>query len=237
MTVLRDDFPKVPSGQSRWYSFARDGRRLFVRTTGVVVYDIETGQRIWGIDGSKYSVDAAVISPDGSEVIALQSSNLLYSVDSSLRRSFFRYRIPETRPNAVFGVTDESPGYTLASSKSLYTQMTMPDGFFTWVEGNLIAARVSYNPATGVGGEGGFTPILYPNPASSSVTMQVGTCADASHTVTIHDQSGKEVWQHRVPCHDGTLTFDVSGMPAGTHVVSVAIPAGAKAVTAMLVIR
>jgi hypothetical protein len=236
MTVLRDDFPKLPSGQSRWYSFARDGRRLLVRTTGVVVYDIESGQAIWGIDGSKYSVDAAVLSPDGSEVIALRSSNLLYSRDTSYRRSFFRYRIPETRPNAVFGVTDVSPG--LGSGREwTFPQMTMPDVFFTWEPSDLIAACVSYNPATGVGGDGGFTPILYPNPASSSVTMQVGDCSDALHIVSIHDQSGKEVWHRSVPCVDGTLTFDVTGVSTGAYVVSVAMAAGAKALTAMVVIR
>jgi hypothetical protein len=69
------------------------------------------------------------------------------------------------------------------------------------------------------------------------VTMQVGTCTDASHTVTIHDQSGKEVWQRRVPCVDGTLTFDVTGVSTGAYVVSVAMAAGAKALTAMVVIR
>ena len=57
---------------------------------------------------------------------------------------------------------------------------------------------------------------LYPNPASSSITI---TSFDAGSTVHLLDILGRELMYEVVPA-SGSLTLDVSSLPAGLYYVS-----------------
>jgi hypothetical protein len=234
-TVTQEDFPNVLGDVE--HALSNDGKRVLVTSQGAAVYDAVTGQFVWGLYGGEYPVGRSWLSPDGKDVFVQRSKHLLdSSTNVNSGEYLYRYSIQNGALTGVIKEIEFTPSVG-GFWGWLYLFPTMSDGYMAFNYGRTHCARVSYDPTTSVNDEHTITPILYPNPASSSVTMLVGTCTDASHTVTIHDQSGKEVSRRSLPCLNSALTFDVSGMAAGTYVVSVAMPAGAMARTAMLVVR
>ena len=57
---------------------------------------------------------------------------------------------------------------------------------------------------------------LYPNPASSTVTL---TGIEGEATVTVVDMNGRQVYSGNAA--DGSLTVDVSGMAQGAYFVRI----------------
>lgn len=62
-------------------------------------------------------------------------------------------------------------------------------------------------------------PALYPNPASSTVTIQLPTCTAEAWRIDLIDLQGRRIRTTTSPCDDTSLRFDVSGVAPGSYIV------------------
>lgn len=63
--------------------------------------------------------------------------------------------------------------------------------------------------------------MLFPNPASRVVHVQVGGGASRTDGLTLFDASGRVAMEYREPLPDGALTLDIGHLPGGTYVLRI----------------
>jgi hypothetical protein len=223
-------------GEWSYMQLSYRGNKLLYAADGAVgVIDVETGERIWGISQGEYPIFNLFISADGTEVFLLRDAAAASPKFGGL--AILRYHPPSVDPDGILAQGEIDPG-SLWIASPLYPQTKIPGRFVTVLQTTTTAGYFSHETRTGVLEESDpFMPILYPNPATSSVTMQVGACTDASWVVTIHDQSGSRLLERTVACQSGALRFDVTGLSAGSYVVRAMVPMSRQMATAMLIVR
>ena len=213
----------------------RGNKLLYAADGSVGVIDVEIGERIWGISQGEYPVRNLFISADGTEVFLLRSGRVAFPNGGGL--ALFRYHLPDTQPDGVLSSYDLDPNGNWVSSP-LYPQTKIPGRFLKVLQTTTLAGYFSHETRTGIPEESDpFMPILYPNPATSCVSMRVGECTDASWVVTIHDQSGSQVLEQTVVCQSGVLPFNVAGLSVGSYVVRATVPMSQHTATAVLIIK
>lgn len=227
-----------PGSEDLDMSMSYLGNRVLVSGGGFAgVYDAITGTAVWTIGlNSKARITHNVISADGTEVLLMLDGAYL-KPPCELGTTVYRFKLPELYPSgALLYETLRAGG--LASVNAMFSQAKIPGRFLHYDEGNNVVSMFSHGSETGVDGETDpFTPILYPNPATSTVTMPVKPCDDASWIVSLHDNSGREMWTRTLQCVDSVVRFDVSGLPSGTYVVRATKPLARQTMTSMLIIR
>ena len=68
-----------------------------------------------------------------------------------------------------------------------------------------------------------FEPVIYPNPVSSILNVNVGNMHGSNVTVTIVDMIGRRYLDKEVFINGNTLTLDVSSLSEGTYFYSLLI--------------
>jgi hypothetical protein len=234
MKVLRDGIPIAHETYDPALSY-RGNRIMSMTDCGAIVFDAATGERIWSAGVKTCDVSGGFISADGTEVYLVAGRELIDST-ATTGLWMYRYRLPETVPS---GVIKYRPQDMIGWSQAwLFPQPTVQGMFVAFNVRSTGVGRMSHGPVSSVPQQPDpFMPILYPNPASSIVTMSVADCADRSWVVSLHDTRGRELWQRTVTCEGGTLRFDVSATPAGTYVVQASTPMGTPTASAMLIVK
>jgi hypothetical protein len=235
MKVLRDGIPIAHETYDPALSY-RGNRIMSMTDCGAIVFDAATGERIWSAGVKTCDVSGGFISADGTEVYLVAGSAFIDSVDTN-SAWMYRYRLPETAPSGVIKSNPAKPSSSWQASWA-FPQPTVQGMFVTYYDDATRVGRMSTGPVSSVPQPPDpFMPILYPNPASSIVTMSVADCRDRSWVVSLHDTRGRELWQRTVTCEGGTLRFDVSATPAGTYVVQASTPMETPTASAMLIVK
>ena len=235
MRVLHDGIPIAYETYDPALSY-RGNRIMSMTDCGAIVFDAVTGERIWSAGVKTCDVSGGFISADGTEVYLVAGSAFIDSVDTN-SAWMYRYRLPETAPSGVIKSNPAKPSSSWQASWA-FPQPTVQGMFVTFEDDATGVGRMSTGPVSSVPqSPDPFMPILYPNPASSIVTMSVADCLDRSWVVSLHDTRGRELWQRTVVCEGGTLRFDVSATPAGTYVVQASTPMGTPTASAMLIVK
>jgi outer membrane protein assembly factor BamB len=234
MRVLHDGIPIAYETYDPALSY-RGNRIMSMTDCGAIVFDAVTGERVWSAGVKTCDVSGGFISADGTEVYLVAGRELIDST-ATTGLWMYRYRLPETVPS---GVIKYRPQDMIGWSQAwLFPQPTVQGMFVAFNVRSTGVGRMSHGPVSSVPQQPDpFMPILYPNPASSIVTMSVADCADRSWVVSLHDTRGRELWQRTVTCEGGTLRFDVSATPAGTYVVQASTPMGTPTASAMLIVK
>ena len=234
MKVLHDGIPIAYETADPAFSY-RGNRIMSKSVCGAIVFDAVTGERVWSAGVKTCDVRGGFISADGTEVYLVAGRELIDST-ATTGLWMYRYRLPETAPS---GVIKHRPQDMIGwQSGYLFPQPTVQGMFVTYAYNTTGVGRMSTDPVSSVPqSPDPFMPILYPNPASSIVTMSVADCRDRSWVVSLHDTRGRELWQRTVVCEGGTLRFDVSATPAGTYVVQASTPMGTPTASAMLIVK
>lgn len=211
-------------------------RVLFSNLYFAAVYDAETGEQLWRIETGPSPSQGTVFSADGTEVLLLRNGKF-YNPNSGSGISLFRYKLPETSPSGVLRQDLQDPNSNWVSN-SWYPQPTIPGRFITAMFGTGVAGMFTHEPSTGVSTtDDPFTPILYPNPTSGAVTLQVRSCGNAPWRVTLHDERGRELWTRTLPCVEAKIQFDVGTLPIGTYHVRATGASASDVATAMLIVK
>ncbi|HCS18965.1 MAG TPA: hypothetical protein DIW47_00125 [Bacteroidetes bacterium] len=148
--------------------------------------------------------------------------------DASAMAIVWKQTISSLAQVAILFTNDRAAGFpsksdTVDLANVTNTDVVMRNGniFVIWQDDQSKTVKYrqgTYTPAVSVRKTAGIEPKIYPNPASSSIAIELGSTQNA--TLSIHNSLGEELIL-QTTSEDGPVTMDVSSLKAGIYFIHI----------------